>query len=117
VSNPSFQPFHVSKRVRLLLLFALLATRLALLAGPASAALPADPYADAVDSSSGTILNPANAVGAPDGAQVTVVSGLNNTLVLDMGQAKKAPGTYSSIMAACRSASRRLSTSWTPTVG
>ncbi|MFL5801207.1 MAG: MBG domain-containing protein, partial [Roseiflexaceae bacterium] len=59
----------------------------------ASAALPADPYADAVDSNSASILNPANAVGAPDGAQATVVSGLsNNTLVLDMGQGEDGTG-------------------------
>jgi hypothetical protein len=51
------------------------------------AAPPPDPYADAVDpSTSGLILAPGNAVGAPDGNLATVVGLLGQNLVLDMGE-------------------------------
>jgi MBG domain (YGX type)/Bacterial TSP3 repeat len=92
MTSTTFTQLRSRKRIRLFLLFTLLAVHIALLAGPASAALPADPYADAVDSSSATILNPANAVGAPDGVQATIVSGANNVLVLDMGLGEDGTG-------------------------
>lgn len=54
---------------------------------PGFAAPPPDPYADAVDpSTSGLILAPGNAVGAPDGNLATVVGLLGQNLVLDMGE-------------------------------
>jgi hypothetical protein len=60
---------------------------------PAFAALPSDPYADAVDpTSSGTFLNPDNALGAPDGTPATVLSVLGSALVLDMGLGEEGTG-------------------------
>src|SRR5690606_7197635 len=57
------------------------------------AAPPPDPYADAVGpGSSALILNPANAVGAPDGNLVTMVAILENPLVLDMGDGEEGTG-------------------------
>lgn len=42
-----------------------------------------DPYADAVNSSSGSVLNPNNTLGAPDNSSATILSGASITL--DMG--------------------------------
>ena len=54
------------------------------------AAPPPDPYADAVDpSTSGLILAPGNAVGAPDGNLAAVVGVLGQNLVLDMGEGEE----------------------------
>lgn len=67
-----------------------------LLFAPAAFALagaPADPYADAVDAStSGLILNSANAVGAPDGAVTTVVGIVGQNLTLDLGAGEEGDG-------------------------
>ncbi|ADO75670.1 conserved uncharacterized protein [Stigmatella aurantiaca DW4/3-1] len=54
---------------------------------------PRDPYADAVASSTSSIvLNPDNAIGAPDGKPSTVVGVLNSALVLDMGEGEEGTG-------------------------
>jgi hypothetical protein len=67
----------------ILMLFAVSLSGL-MLYRPALADPPVDAYADAVESTSGVVNSPGNAVGAPDGqaAQVTI-SGQN--LTLDMG--------------------------------
>jgi hypothetical protein len=55
--------------------------------------LPRDPYADAVSpNTSSIVLNPNNAIGAPDGKPATVVGALNSALVLDMGVGEEGTG-------------------------
>ena len=83
-----------SRLVRLLLTGAVIAPWIA---WSASAAPPPDPYADAVDVSTGLlVIAPTNAVGAPDnnGAVVpaTVVPNSINDLVLDMGEGEEGSG-------------------------
>jgi hypothetical protein len=57
------------------------------------AALPADPYADVVDTTTGgLVVNPANALGAADNQRALVVSVLGNDLVLDMGAGEEGTG-------------------------
>ncbi|SEM36680.1 FG-GAP repeat-containing protein [Stigmatella aurantiaca] len=55
--------------------------------------LPRDPYADAVSpNTSSIVLNPNNAIGAPDGKPATVVGALGSALVLDMGVGEEGTG-------------------------
>ncbi|MBZ4400690.1 EGF domain-containing protein [Myxococcus sp. AS-1-15] len=52
-----------------------------------------DPYADAATPSGlNVVLNPNNAVGAPDGQRATVLSILGGSLLLDMGQGEEGRG-------------------------
>ncbi len=53
---------------------------------------PIDAYADAVDSSGLIVINPANALGAPDTLYATVAAGLGNNLVLDLGAGEEGTG-------------------------
>ena len=57
----------------------------------AFAASPADPYADAVASSTLLIVNPNQALGQPNGNYATVV-GISDQLVLDMGAGEEGTG-------------------------
>lgn len=51
-----------------------------------------DPYADSVNSFSGTgVINPSNAVGAPDGSASTL-AGVNSFITLDMGLGEEGTG-------------------------
>lgn len=64
-----------------------------------------DPYADAVDSTSSVaIVNPGNAVGAPDGVSTVVLALLSNALVLDLGAGEEGTGdltiTYAGVAVA-----------------
>jgi hypothetical protein len=54
------------------------------------AALPADSYADAVESTLGTITTPSAAIGAPNGSMATISSG--SQLTLDMGAGEEGTG-------------------------
>ena len=81
---------HIFKvrRFSLYILIALLFVSMSVTAG--LAAPPPDPYADAVHSStSGLIISPGNALGAPDGNLATVVGVLGQNLVLDMGEGEE----------------------------
>ena len=76
------------RRFSLYILIALLFVSTSVTAG--LAAPPPDPYADAVHSStSGLIISPGNALGAPDGNLATVVGVLGQNLVLDMGEGEE----------------------------
>jgi len=63
------------------------------LSSETGAALARDPYANAVVQSGViAVLNPSNAVGAPDGNVATFLSLLGGSLLLDMGQGEEGTG-------------------------
>ena len=80
----------ISKSIPILLIL-LLAAPLTLV--PAQAAAPSDAYADAVDPNTGAaVVNPNQAVGAPDGNTATVAGVVGNDLILDMGAGEEGTG-------------------------